>query len=785
MNLLKLPLACLLIISIALAVPVVGQQKRRTQSPTKSPAAPAPAPPTFDTLLAADAFKVYAEVRGVGQIIRSSAANDVLEPILKLGGPPKEFRDFVNWLRLHADQVMTSRLLVAAWPTFKDVPEAVIAIEFSSGEEAAKFESQLNGALARVLPPVVPQSSPEANNKPEEQKANEKTKEPEAPVPSYHLQRAGSLLILSPKPVQLKKLRPAGSKLLSEDTNFRVAYNRFTSEPIFLFVDFQAIEKEREEQQKEYEEQRKKEEEARKALEEQEKEKQKTEPEEQEGEAGDEMEVTEVVQNGVLAQPSPETQEQQALKEPSEAELLSGAISALQYSLFIGQSDMPDALGIGFSPENDSFDVRALMIDSPGETSDPVPIFSGLTIGPPISPQTPNVLPADSELVLIMSLDLPQIHARMSAPDLTVPVYTLARGNQVGAVPPQVTGPMATIERVLKINTKDDLLPLLGSEIAVSMPVEGFGLFALPRTGPQPQAKENANEPKPEPRTPFVVISLRDREGMRKLMPKLLEGFGGKAAASLAQTERREDTELVSFANLFAYAFVGDFLVLSGNAATTRYVVDSYLKNQTLASDPHFRNYTRWQPRQQQGQVYVSPAFMESYKTWANNPSSHLTDESRAFLTRVSSVAQPITYSLSNDGLGALHELHVPRSLILLAVGGIAASENPPKTFQNERMAMSLMWNIAGAERSYKTKNGSSYTSLEQLIEADMVSKETIENSGYKFEVTLTAEGFEITAVPVEHGKTGKLSFFMDQTGVMRGADHGGATASASDAPIN
>ena len=38
---------------------------------------------------------------------------------------------------------------------------------------------------------------------------------------------SGSLLIVSDKPLQLKKLRPAGAKLLSEDQNFRVAYNRF------------------------------------------------------------------------------------------------------------------------------------------------------------------------------------------------------------------------------------------------------------------------------------------------------------------------------------------------------------------------------------------------------------------------------------------------------------------------------------------------------------------------------------------------------------------------------
>src|SRR5688500_2701819 len=134
MNLFKLPLICLLLVS-TIATPIAGQQKRRTteKPPAKTQAAPAPAQPapvTFDTLIAADSFKIYGEVRSVGQLVRSNAANEVLEPILRLGGPPKEFSNLVGWLRGHADDLMTSRLLVAAMPNLKDVPSVVIAIEF-------------------------------------------------------------------------------------------------------------------------------------------------------------------------------------------------------------------------------------------------------------------------------------------------------------------------------------------------------------------------------------------------------------------------------------------------------------------------------------------------------------------------------------------------------------------------------------------------------------------------------------------------------------------------------
>jgi hypothetical protein len=187
-----------------------------------------------------------------------------------------------------------------------------------------------------------------------------------------------------------------------------------------------------------------------------------------------------------------------------------------------------------------------------------------------------------------------------------------------------------------------------------------------------------------------------------------------------------------------------------------------------------------------QGQLYISPALAESYKTWANNASTHFSDDARNFINRLSANPQPVTYSLSNDGLGWLHELHVPRNIVTLAIAGVASQGNPPEAAMNERSAMSVLWRIASAQRQYREKTGAtSYGSVEQLIEADVLTKESVEPKGYKIELRLTAEGFEVTAVPTEYGKTGRLSFFIDQTGQVRGADRGGSAANASDPPIS
>ncbi|HEX7330255.1 MAG TPA: DUF3352 domain-containing protein [Pyrinomonadaceae bacterium] len=756
--------AIFLLLLTLLPITTLAQQKRPTPARPQPKATPAPTPaPTFDTLLPADSYTIYAEVRGAGQLIRSNDVKDLLEPVLKLAGPPKEFKSVVKWLNAHADELMTSRLLVAAWPARKDLPQSIVAVEFASSEEAAKFVTPLNEFLPTVLPPV-PEASPATVID---------TRKPAAPpVPGFHLQRLGSLVLIAPKQWTMKQLKPAGAKLLSEDANFRTARNRFSSELVFAYIDVKAMEREQVERRKVYEAEQREEEERMKremaaAAEQQ---KQAAEPEKPQ-EAANDVVISAEQQDLVAAAGS------EPAKEAPTPDPMTTALANLGMAFFIGEADWPDAVALALSFEGDSIDVRGLLVNSPGEKSDPVPLWPKLIPAAAIAPESPNIFPADTELFLTMSLDLPQIYAAMSKPPSRE--FAGIRINDPTINKLEFESPFAVIESRLKLNIKDDLLPLLGSEIAIALPMQGMGMVGISGVMLSgPGGKENSGS------SPVFAIEVRDKERLRALLPKLIESFGLKGALALAQTERREDTELVSFANVFAYAFVGDFLVLSGNAESTRRVVDSYLKHETLAADSHFKNYTRWQPRQLQGQIYISPSLMESLKTWATQPNSMLSEQTKAFLMPAGMLAQPVTYSLSNEGNGPLHELHLPKNLVLMAVAGISGESNPPPTVQKERMAISVMYTIAVAEHNYKQSKGGSYGTLEQLIAENLVSKEMIENSGYRFEITSSGDNFEISAAPLEYGKTGKMSYYMDNTRMIRGADRSGAPATASDPPI-
>jgi hypothetical protein len=695
MNLLKFP-ASIALSLILLVVSAAAQQKRPTPArPQKEPVAPvqvAPTPqPNFDTLLAADTYQIYGEVRSVGQFIRSSSMNEILEPILTLAGPPKEFRNIVKWLNLHADEVMTSRMLVALSPSSSGLPSTLFAIEFGSAEEAAKFQQRLDAFLPKVLPTPTPKPAA----------GETQTAQPTAPPePQYYLQQAGSLIVITPAKFDLKKLRPAGSKLLVEDANFRTAHNRFNSESIFVYVDVDGIERQEEEQRQrtaETEKEIKKEEvESPRVI------AAATPPNEHPDEQKETEETPEIATLQTTASPEPpppavirngpapdsKTGEivgvAKSPEAPNEALM---ALTTLMGSLSGAQAKWPAGFGLALSLDGESFDLRLLLVNKPNEKGDPIPFLPVLAPGAAIAPETPNILPADTEMLISMSLDFPQMLAVLSKPP---PPPMAGRGMQTIS---EYQPPYTALEKLLKIKIKDDLLPLLGSEIAVSLPLSGLDFAEPPgaqpssQPEPKPEAKETPKEPakgetKEEPpttRSPAVIISLRDKEGMRALLPKLIESLAFKGANSLAQTERRGDTELVSYAKILSYAFIGDFLVISPDDATVRHIVDSHLKGETLASEPNFKNYTRWQPRQVQGQIYVSAALMEGYRKWTNEPSSKIDDQMRALLARLSIVAQPVTYSLSNEGFGPLHELHVPKNLVLIMVTAISGAVNQPE----------------------------------------------------------------------------------------------------------
>jgi hypothetical protein len=88
-----------------------------------------------------------------------------------------------------------------------------------------------------------------------------------------------------------------------------------------------------------------------------------------------------------------------------------------------------------------------------------------------------------------------------------------------------------------------------------------------------------------------------------------------------------------------------------------------------------------------------------------------------------------------------------------------------------------MLQRIALAQAVYGPQHNGQFGDLAALITAGLVPKdlEATQSTGYRFRILLSADRKSWTAAaePAQYGRTGKLSFFMDQTGVKSG-DAGG-----------
>ena len=132
----------------------------------------------------------------------------------------------------------------------------------------------------------------------------------------------------------------------------------------------------------------------------------------------------------------------------------------------------------------------------------------------------------------------------------------------------------------------------------------------------------------------------------------------------------------------------------------------------------------------------------------------------------------------------------VPMGIIAaIAVPNLLASRRAA----NEGAAMSSLRTLASAEATYQATTGDGkYGTLDELAAANLIDVRlaTGTKSGYKFTVELTNHesdypGFEIVGVPMTYGSSGTRSFYVDETGVIRGGDKSGKPPTNTDLPIN
>ena len=102
---------------------------------------------------------------------------------------------------------------------------------------------------------------------------------------------------------------------------------------------------------------------------------------------------------------------------------------------------------------------------------------------------------------------------------------------------------------------------------------------------------------------------------------------------------------------------------------------------------------------------------------------------------------------------------------------------------ENQSDIEDLLKRIIAIQIVYGSQHNGDFGDLQALIAADLVAKESGDPKaiGYNFRITIAADGksYVATAEPMRYGHTGKLSFWMDQTGAIKSADNGGKPVQA------
>jgi hypothetical protein len=109
----------------------------------------------------------------------------------------------------------------------------------------------------------------------------------------------------------------------------------------------------------------------------------------------------------------------------------------------------------------------------------------------------------------------------------------------------------------------------------------------------------------------------------------------------------------------------------------------------------------------------------------------------------------------------------------------------------NEAGAIMSLRTLFSAEAVYQSTVGNGdYGTLDELRKQGMIDQVLVaaHRYGYLFRIRrekISSESpqasFEITAVPRTYGRTGRLSFYMDETGVIQSLDKNGAEATHAD----
>ncbi|MFN0124591.1 MAG: hypothetical protein ACKV2V_29165 [Blastocatellia bacterium] len=307
------------------------------------------------------------------------------------------------------------------------------------------------------------------------------------------------------------------------------------------------------------------------------------------------------------------------------------------------------------------------------------------------------------------------------------------------------------------------------------------------------------------------------------------------AMMNMLPRERYKNTEIISMMVL-GMAWVDDYLILSDNTETLKRLIDNAGGNEAIDRDAAFTRAMSGAGGAMTTRIYVGPSMFEEMlggflKNWTGNASGDLSGAHNIAAT-IAAFA-----NVENNKLQA--EVFSPMGLPGLFLFESFSSSLASRPRENEGEAQRALRTIAAVQKRYAAKNQQRFGTLTELAafqkanppsripfgnavpdgvppagpggqirveqrrgaNGERVTREDVEafrfnedlgalatkSKIYRYDIKLRPDrrGFEATASPVKYSRNSRRSFFIDQTGKLRGADKKGTPATAGDTDVN
>ena len=843
--------AALLLFS-SVPVGVAARQRRRTRPRASAPAATTPRPgatqvpaptaaatprapqqqarrpepdPSFEELLAADAYTVYAELRRVGTLAGTQEVKSAVAALTLLGGEEaRPLTDFYSFVSNNAEALGESRIVVAFMPARAGVPQGVAAFELESPAAAVAFEPKLRRILG-VQVRQIKQAMGQQPAPPDPQ--TQRRQAAKVPGSDFAIRRVGRWLVTSDGSFRLKQLRGAEREpSLADSTRFQTVRSRFANDSLFVYVDTDVAQQAWALQVQGMSEERAQ--------------AQPTDPQgtgavivdpaistvpiavstenpipaptqlpPATGEATPDPaatpEATPEESGGGDEPPDPETAARLAEveknlesvgppPEPTAEERAVSGLSRVLRNLWSGVPRIPGAVALGVSLDRGALAMRLAVENTPDGTVALIPFLPNIVSGPPVTAEAAAFAPDDAELFVSGSLDWTHVYNSTLGAASVNPAGLMAMVNAGGEDgdgeskaerQPSADEVVTSIEKLFGFKFREDLLPSLGNEVALSMPLDArdFGIGPRGRTS-EKEEKERDAEP-----GPVVFVSLNDTAKMREILPRVFVALGFVSPGVPASApEKREGYEIrtLGASDGVSYAIVNNFLLI-GELKAVRHSVDSFATRRTLGASNAYREATSWQAKQKLVHLFVSDAILKRVVDETKTRSAGSTDPAvRALLMQLEAAEYaPASFETTNEGDVLLHEMRLPISLIRTYATAVTVGIKDMPVITGEMTAFYTLQRIAAAELTYKNeKKKERFGTLEELIAEELLEKDFLDSLEYKVELSASSEKFEATATPKTYGKTGRRSFFIDESGTVRAADRKGQPADSSDPKV-